>query len=184
LIEFFNQNDFEVDLAGWQIQDITGKTKTYTFPKEAKIAPQGFLVLPRPESKITLNNDGDGLNLVNPEGKIINSISYTEKAPKNKSFNRIENDWVWSNILTPGLSNQIPIPEIKEESLKELINETNSPLSPSFNLKEISLATVSKNFPKEEISFFSFLTAFSLATFSAVIIFVLKKRVEKSKKID
>jgi len=183
-VEIFNRNDFEVDLAGWQIQDITGKTKTYAFPKEAKIVPQGFLVLLRPESKITLNNDGDGLNLVNPEGKIIDSISYTEKAPKNKSFNRIENNWAWSSILTPGLSNQIPVPEIKEEPSKELINETNSPLSPSSNLKEISLATVSKNFLKEEISFFSFLTAFSLAIFSAVIIFVLKRRVEKSKKID
>jgi len=182
-IEIFNQNDFEVDLTGWQIQDVAGKTKTYTFPKEAKIAPQGFLVLPRPESKITLNNDGDGLNLVNPEGKTIDSISYTEKAPKNKSFNRIENDWAWSSILTPGLSNQIPVPEIKKESSKELIKETNSPLSPSSNLKEISIATVSKNFPKEGISFFSFLTAFSIAIFSAVIIFVLKRMIEKSKKI-
>jgi len=182
-IEIFNQNNFEVDLSEWQLTDTVGKTTTYSFPMGTKILPQGFLVISRPITKITLNNDGDGLNLIQPNGKIIDSVIY-EKAPRGQSYNRIDSQWTWSNVLTPGLKNQIPAPEIKKESSKELIKETNSPLSPSSNLKEISLATVSKDFPKEKIFFSSFLAAFFVATFSAIIIFVLKKEVEKSKKID
>lgn len=41
-VEIFNQNNFEVDLVGWKIEDVSGKITTYTFPKETKISPQGF----------------------------------------------------------------------------------------------------------------------------------------------
>jgi competence ComEA-like helix-hairpin-helix protein len=119
-IEIFNQNSFEVDLSDWKISDTEGVVKIYTFPKGTKISAQGFFVLTRPESKITLNNDGDGLNLIQPDGKIINSVSY-EKAPSGHSYNRIPPGWVWSTVLTPGSENIIPAQEAEEtKPLKEL----------------------------------------------------------------
>jgi hypothetical protein len=74
-IEIFNENNFEVSLSDWKIKDIAGKTKTYTFPKGTKISAKGFLVLKRPITKITLNNNRDGLNLIQPDGKIIDEVS-------------------------------------------------------------------------------------------------------------
>ncbi len=118
-IEIFNQNSFEVDLTGWQIEDIIGRTTAYTFSEGTKISPGGFLVFYRPFTKITLNNDGDGLNLIQPDGKIIDSVNY-EKAPRGQSYNRTSSGWGWSTILTPDRANIIPTQKTEEaETLEE-----------------------------------------------------------------
>ena len=74
-IEIFNQNSFEVDLSNWQISGSEGVIKTYTFPKGSVIALKEYLIIPRPLSKITLNNNGDGLKLIQPESIIKSSLS-------------------------------------------------------------------------------------------------------------
>ena len=120
-IEIFNQNDFDVDLVDWQIGDIIGKTAVYTFLEGTKISSKGFLVFSRPETKITLNNDGDSLNLLQPDGKIIDVLTY-EKAPLGQSYNReggIKEDWFWSPILTPGAQNETPTPLSETKTVAE-----------------------------------------------------------------
>lgn len=124
-IEILNQNVFEVDLSDWKIEDIVGKTTTYIFPKGTKIKPLGFLVLSRPVSKITLNNDGDGLNLIQPDGKIVDSVKY-EKAPSGQSYNRIGSEWSWQPILTSDSTNIILDQKNKKtELLEEVEKEKN-----------------------------------------------------------
>ena len=106
-IELFNQNDFTVDLSGWKISDIEGTTKVYIFPKETNIKAQSFLLLSRTESKITLNNNGDGLNLIQPNNNIIDSVDWG-KTVKNQSYIRTNSVWQWSSLLTPGTANTLP----------------------------------------------------------------------------
>lgn len=84
-IKIFNKNNFGVDLSGWQITDTVGKTNTYTFPASTKISSQGFLILTRPETKIILNNNADGLKLIQPDGNIVDSVNY-EKALLGQSY--------------------------------------------------------------------------------------------------
>src|SRR3989344_2321215 len=55
-IELYNGNSFDVDLSDWKIQDTEGTMTTYAFLKGTKILNNGYLVLKRPETKITLNN--------------------------------------------------------------------------------------------------------------------------------
>ncbi len=141
-IELRNINNFEVDLSDWKLQDIEGTITTYIFPKDAKISANGYLVLKRPETKITLNDDKDGLNLIQPDGKIINSVSYIT-ALKNQSYNmqsifsslvlerkinsssplslenKINSGWNWSTILTPDLVNIITIIAPKTKTLSK-----------------------------------------------------------------
>lgn len=175
-IEVFNQNNFEVNLSSWQILDVIGATKTYTFPEETKISPQGFLIFSRPITKITLNNDGDGLNLIRPDGRIIDSVNY-EKAPRGQSYNRTETGWAWSETLTPGLANIIPSPILetkKVESSKEEVGEQ-TPKKET----ERELAAIGEQIPKEPSrSSLVFLLAISLAVFFGVIILTLKKKVK------
>lgn len=114
-IELFNGNNFAVDLSGWKIQDTIGSVKIYIFPEGTIIEPMGFLVLSRPTTKITLNNDGDGLQLLQPDGKIIHEATFS-KAPKGQSYNQTSSGWFWSPILTPGSTNIIPIQEKDKES--------------------------------------------------------------------
>ena len=119
-IEIYNQNDFEVNLSGWQIQDVAGKTTTYTLNK--KIPALGYLVFLRPETKITLNNDGDSLTFLSPSGEIIDSISFG-KASLNKSYSKTQSDWVWNSNLTPGSKNIIPKSSSQNKGAKLLPNE-------------------------------------------------------------
>ena len=173
-IEIFNRNDFEVDLSSWQIADTIGSTNTYIFFEGTKILPKGFLVLSRPTIKITLNNDGDGLNLIQPDGKIIDSVTY-EKAPRGQSYNRIDSQWAWSNVLTPGLVNSIPKSVIEEkigeDAPKEEIKREIKP--------EQGLAAIGKQVSENKTNFSSiFSIAFTIAIFSGVIILILKKKVK------
>lgn len=70
-IEIYNSNNSDVDLSGWQIQDTVGTITTYTIPQGTIILADGFLVFKRPDTQIMLNNDGDGLNLLTPDTKIV-----------------------------------------------------------------------------------------------------------------
>jgi hypothetical protein len=162
-IEIFNPNDFEVNISGWKIQDTVGKTKTYIFQKGTKILAKGFLVLKRSQSKITLNNDGDGLKLIDPEGKTIDEISY-QKAKKGKSFNRGENGWFWSENLTPGTENVKPI--VKEETQKSITE-----------ISEKELAAIGEGVSKENLS--PFFIALIISIFSGIIILILKRKINK-----
>jgi hypothetical protein len=171
-IEIFNQNDLEVDLSDWKISDTLGKTTTYIFPDGTKISAKGFLVLNRPTTKITLNNDNDGLNLIQPDGKIIDTISF-EKAPIGQSYNKIENSWTWSNNLTPGSVNNISA-EISEEenSGGAKINEGLAAVGPISGLLE--------NQSKKASNFSLILSiSFLIAIFSGITILLLKKKFKK-----
>jgi len=174
-IEIFNQNSFEVDLSDWQITDSEGKTTAFIFPAGTKIKPNEFLVISRLITKITLNNDGDVLNLIQPNEKIIDSVTY-EKAPRGQSYNRIASQWAWSNVLTPGSTNVIssisekkeietPKKEIKEQIPEKKIEE-----------KERELATVEGLVSKERSSFLPLLISSSVAIFAGIIILVLKRK--------
>ena len=178
-IEIFNPNDFEVNLSGWKIQDTIGKTKIYTFPKETKISAKGFLVLKRPITKITLNNDGDGLKLTDADGKTIDEISY-QKAEKGKSYNKTplesskedltgqtDSGWIWSNNLTPGSENIVPVQKEKPLELAE----------------EKGLAAIGEQIPRET-SFSPLLVALGIAIFSGIIILILKRKISSKNKIE
>ncbi len=119
-IELKNINNEEVDLYKWKVQDTTGSITTYTFLERTKIGPKGFLILSRPTTKITLNNSGDGLNLIQPNGNILDTMNY-EKAPRAQSYNLTETGWLWSTILTPGTTNIISA--TKETQLPEQVEE-------------------------------------------------------------
>jgi len=140
------------------------------------------LVLPRPETKITLNNDGDGLSLLQPNGKIIDTITY-EKAPLNESYSLTESGWIWSNVLTPGSENILPESEeivSNEKQLdagKEL--RIGSPETKKTEIKK-ELAAVSEQISKDSSGFLDILfIALSLAIFSGIMILILKKKIKK-----
>ena len=168
-IEIYNQNSFGVDLFGWQIQDTGGRVKIYHFPQGTKIDPQGFLVLSRPTTKITLNNDVDGLNLIQPNGIIVSQVSYS-KASAGSSYNRTNSGWAWSNTLTPGSKNIVPA-QTSEETGEAKTNG-------SSKISEKGLAAIGKQIPKPPRSLSVLLIALAVAIFSGAIVFVLKKRIE------
>lgn len=172
-IEIFNQNQFEVDLANWQIKDSSGTITTFTFPAGTKISAAGFLVLARPLTKIVLNNDADGISLVRPDAKSVETINY-QKAPLGQSYSRAGSAWSWTNQLTPGAKNIISKTASQTEGNESTGGVTKgNDDSPD----KKGLAAVGEQATKN--NFFLPLTALSLAILSAVIIFILKRKINK-----
>jgi len=172
-IELFNANNFEVDLSGWQIQDLVGTVKKYFFPAETKIKPNNFLVLKRPETKIVLQNNGDGLKLLNPSGKIVDKIQY-EKAPRGMSFNRTKESWLWSAKPTPGKENEIV--SAPPQNLSKEASSSSSTISHTLkqNLGQVQ-AKISESKFYTPSPLFTLGIAIFIAILSAVVVLFLKK---------
>jgi len=177
-IEIYNSNNFDVNLSGWKIKDTIGKTTTYTFPPNSKILAKQYLVLKRPETKITLNNSGDKLLLLTPSGEVVDSIAF-EKAPCGESFNKITNQWIWSKTPTPGKANKIVSEKklsVNTSFLKQEKKQNNKT-----QIKEGSTAKISDKgtFLRNTTQGNKFLgilgIAFGIAIFSGIAILFLKR---------
>ena len=173
-IEIYNENSFEVNLSGWQIKDSTGKTAVYILSQ--KIPALGFLFFSRPETKITLNNDGDGLNLINPKGEIADSITFG-KAFLNQSYAKTPSGWAWTKNLTPGERNIIPQVSQPSQSLKSLqSNSIESSKFPEVGPREIS--DISLSGPARKSQFFVFLVALIVALFCSIAFLIIKNNLK------
>jgi len=180
-IEIFNQNDSEVDLSGWKIKDKIGTTISYVFPAGKKIAAKEYLVLTRPVTKITLNNSGDGLEIINPNNEVIDTVDFGS-ALKNQSYNRTGSGWIWSTTLTPGKENIVPKKSPAQPTKKtqnvvsQPTNQTNSePIKNNPPLKE-ETATASEKIPSPSNFPFVLFLSITIALASGLGILLLKKK--------
>jgi len=178
-IEIFNGNDFEVDVSEWQIRDTIGDTKTYTIPKGKKIEANGFLVLQRPETKITLQNNGDGLELLNPNGEVVHQVTY-EKAPLGQSYSRTSSGWEWITTLTPGKENIITQPETSKIKKNKFFIEKTEKIKEEGDqkipLEKLTSAKIEEKIPKSSNFLIIFSVAIAIAVGSVIIVVFLKKR--------
>ncbi len=124
-IEITNEGNAQADVSLWKVKDNTGAINTYDFPENSLIAAHSLLVLSRQTTKITLNNDADGVELVRSDGEVVQVVNYTD-APEAQSFARTENTWQWTQVPTPGSANII----------SQAIKETTKPQSGMQNTKE------------------------------------------------
>ncbi len=105
-IEIYNQGNIAANISGWTMEDKLGKTKQFIFPESTTLSPKEYRVFYRPETKITLNNSGDGVILKNSSGKIISETPASGAALEDWSWSRGENDnWAWSLTPTAGKEN-------------------------------------------------------------------------------
>ena len=182
-VELYNSNNFAVDLQGWKIQDTAGSAKTYTIGS-LKISAYGFLVFKRPDTKIMLNNDGDGLNLLSPDGKIVDSVNYP-KAPLGQSYNKTPNGWIWGLSLTPGAKNIIPSPASADPSTGPgsdgLQNVKKSDNSNKVDAKNLTagLARGIDQEIKNSSPWFLFFTVLATAIILAIVVLTIKLRFTK-----
>ena len=90
-IELHNTETKATKLSNWKLQ----RGVTFTFPQDAQIAASGYLVLcrdtklfnefysiePSGEFEGKLNNGGETIELVNDNGIVVDSVSYSDKSP-------------------------------------------------------------------------------------------------------
>ena len=124
-IELYNQSNQKINLAGWKLDDlISSGSKPHIIDSEIFIEPNGYLVFYYSQTKICLNNNGDEVNLINPQGKTISSCSYQEKSAEQTSLARgKDNNYYWSIEPTPNKENLITVTEDFSEEDEEKYNE-------------------------------------------------------------
>lgn len=167
-IELYNSNNFDVDLTGWQIKDTNGTPTIFTISKNIKILANNFLVFKRPETKIMLNNDIDGLTFLTPNKKTVDSINFV-KALVGQSYNKISDKWLWSATLTPGAKNIIGAAKTAL-NVKSLPNAKNSVKN---NIEE-------KDLPVSSNPWILFLIALVITIISAFSVLFIKLKIKKN----
>jgi len=102
-IELKNESDESVNLTGWILSDLA---REYVL-KDIIIPAGGLVAIYKIDSKISLNNYGtETITLTNPLGEIVAQVEY-ENSPKNESFNFLDGEYYWSQVITPGQENTI-----------------------------------------------------------------------------
>jgi hypothetical protein len=86
-VELYNSGVGGVDLGGYSLSD--GIKKKFSLAGYT-IAPNGYLVLKKAESKLALKNTDGALLLYGPNGQIVDEASFTGVAPEGKSFSRVD----------------------------------------------------------------------------------------------
>lgn len=89
-------------LDGWSVQDASGKVFTFN-QEEIETRADRFFVLTDTISKISLNNTGDTVDLISPEGVVMDHQEFAA-ADKDMSWSRFESGWEWATA-TAGAEN-------------------------------------------------------------------------------
>lgn len=116
-IELYNVGPFPVYLRGWMIDDVSGSgSKPFKLPG-ITIDPGAFVTLFRTRTKIALNDRGDSVRLLAPDGKMIDKLIYRGPVAANLSYgrypdgsNRLRYD-LWPTPWKPNILFVEPMPE-------------------------------------------------------------------------
>jgi hypothetical protein len=118
-IELYNRGPGDVWLRGWLLDDVSGSgSKPWALPG-VTISDHGHAVFFRSQTHIALNDSGDSVRLLAPDGRMIDKLHYKPVRAYNLSYGRLPNG---SNSLayglwpTPGEANVLfvepePLPE-------------------------------------------------------------------------
>lgn len=118
-IEIYN-SEVEKDIGGLVISDKSGSIKKYTVPKNTTIKEGEYLVFEKEKTKITLNNDTDGVVLIDGAGKVFDDTGNFEKSEKGYSYASNGEKWYWTSRPTPGKKNIIDLLEDEAVTSKKV----------------------------------------------------------------
>ena len=108
-IEIHNKTPEVFPLCGWSLDDQQGGSKPYSL-SNFQLTPNAYLVFPRKQTGITLNNDHDVVRLISPLAKGGTGVSMSvmfDNAPDDQSYATDgSGSWKWTSYLTPGTENR------------------------------------------------------------------------------
>ncbi len=107
-VELFNRSDEEIPLAGWILADAV---KEYAFPDGTRIGGNGFLIIPRSESGLALNNGDETVTLIMPNNTASDSYEYLKTVEESSWARNADEAFELTDIPTPGEANRFPVVE-------------------------------------------------------------------------
>lgn len=110
-IELFNPTTSVINLRNWKIYD---GTSSYTFDNDTIINAKSYLVLSKDTMGLSLNDDGESIQLVSPADEAVSDIAW-QKADKGVSWAVFAGEYKWTVTPTPGAVNKYTSAESVEE---------------------------------------------------------------------
>jgi len=109
-IELLNLGPLPVFLKGWVLDDVPqGGSSPYTIPG-ISLRPGSYVALFRNQTGIALNDGGDSVRLVTPDGQIVDKIKYLKVRAYNLSYGRLPDGsghLLYGLWPTPGEPNEL-----------------------------------------------------------------------------
>ncbi len=106
-IEIFNASEHSISLEDVKIDDEEGGSRGYIIDMPITVAPGGYHVLGRQQTRVALNNTEDTVRLFDPFDILLQSISYDDP-PQNASYALgSDGNWHYTSSATPGSKNII-----------------------------------------------------------------------------
>lgn len=124
-IEIYNNSSAMVDLSGFILEDISGKS--FIFPSGKKIEPNSFLVIYYPETNISLNNNGDLIKLFSSQingKKLISEVQYESVQEGYSVVRNLDGQYVQTTEISPGAVNIIKEPQSKDDKSEKISDKS------------------------------------------------------------
>src|ERR687895_968501 len=107
-VELYNPSNTGIDVSGWTISSTAGRTATVVINEGTTIPPKGYLIAVR-DSQQWLDNTGEGINLRNDLGLLIDSVGpFSDQDNDESTWQRSldgQDNWVFSSSTTLGSPN-------------------------------------------------------------------------------
>lgn len=142
-IELKNASGFSGTAAGWRIKDASDSE--FALP-DKEIAAGALWAIPKIESKISLNNDGETLTLMSPDG-LIAAVLSIPAAPESQSYSRSGESFEWTSTITAGAENIFTQTETgnSQNTFSSAVNANTSQESVNANVSSGSINANSAN---------------------------------------
>ena len=105
-IEIYNTGS-DANISGYIVADRIGSPKKYKLPEGTIIKSKQYLAFYSGKTPISLNNDGDAVELQSADGVVFNFTPNSGKGPEGASFALVGDKWSWTAKPTPGRANII-----------------------------------------------------------------------------
>lgn len=107
-IELHNGSQLSQDISGWVLDDIeSGGSAPYSIPTGTVLMSDEYLAIYTDSPHVSLNDAGDHVRLVRPDGVVQDDVVYTGST-RGYSYNRTDDaQYEQSSFLTPNAANQL-----------------------------------------------------------------------------
>ncbi|OGB73528.1 hypothetical protein A3K24_01585 [candidate division Kazan bacterium RIFCSPHIGHO2_01_FULL_44_14] len=143
-IELYNSGDRAINLLSWRLDDIPeGGSAPYTF-ENVNIGAKGFLVIYKPQSKLTLNDNGDSVYLIQPDNFVLDQVDY-DNAGIGQTLSRFTSGWKWTTTPTPNGANVLSEPVDDTQPNEPPLEPDDEPITPTYQSKDLELTELLPN---------------------------------------
>lgn len=109
----------DITLCGWSVDDQAGGSKAY--PLDGRRLGSGdYLLLPREETGLALNNDQDIVRLIAPlpggGTGVVQALPYYDSVAGQSYALRADGHWLWTPFLSPGASNRFEEADLQPQA--------------------------------------------------------------------